>query len=236
MSTAELDNVTPTPPRWQRIIVITVVICFVVAGYVGGAFWAKLLDSHPLVLLALTPINRYLLLTTNSLDWYSYFGVGMLRHLAPDPLFYLIGAWYGRRAIAWVLDTYPVAKRIFGDDGRNLEDPTRRKIIYPLAFLAPNNWVSLLCGASKVPFRQFIVLNVAGTFTRLVLCRWIGALFKDQIRSIAEWVGRYSWPITGVSIALVLAGIALQFARGTGELVTLGRLDVEALEEPSSSE
>lgn len=210
---------------------ITIVIGFVVAGYIGGAFWAKLLDSHPLVLLALTPINRYLLLTTNSLDWYSYYGVGLLRHLAPDPLFYLLGAWYGRRAIAWVLDTYPVAKRLFGEDGRNLEDPTRRKIIYPLAFLAPNNWVSLLCGASKVPFRQFVVLNVAGTLTRLVLCRWIGSIFKDEIRDIAEWVGRYSWPITGVSILVVATGIALQFRRGSGELVALGKLDLEAIEE-----
>jgi len=236
VSTIDLDDVAPAPPRWQRFCVIGAVVCFVVAGYVGGATWAKLLDSHPLVLLALSPINRYLLLTTNSLDWYSYFGVGLLRHLAPDPLFYLLGVWYGRRAIAWVLDTYPIAKRIFGEDGRTLEDPTRRRIIYPLAFFAPNNWVSLLCGASKIPFRQFIVLNVAGTFTRLVLCRWIGSIFDSQIRDIAEWVGKYSWPITGVSIVLVLAGIALQFARGSGELVALGRLGEETFEEASADD
>jgi uncharacterized membrane protein YdjX (TVP38/TMEM64 family) len=138
---------------------------------------------------------------------------------------YLVGMWFGHRAIRWAGETYPMVKKLVGEDGRGLEDPARRKILYPLAFLAPNNWVSLLAGASKLPFRVFLALNIAGTAARLVICRWIGYLLDDQIRDLVDWVARYSNWITLASIALVLAGIALQMARGTGELAGLGRLD-----------
>jgi hypothetical protein len=216
---------TPKRPKWQVFGVLVPIVAVLIAGYIAGASWAKLLNTHPLALISLSPINRYLLLTTNSLSWWSYYAVGLGRHLLPDPFFYLVGSWYGARAIHWAGETYPIVRRITGEDGTGLSDPASRKIIYPLAFLAPNNWVSLLCGASHVPFPAFAALNIAGTLTRLFLCRWIGSIFSSQIRSIATWVGNYSTPITLASIAVVMIGIALQFRRGSGEIVGLVNLD-----------
>ncbi len=215
----------PRHARWKLVALFTPIGAVIVAGYIAAAFWGKLVDSHPLVLIALSPINRWLLLTTNELSAWSYYSVGMLRHLFPDPLMYLVGLWFGHRAIKWAAETYPVVKKLTGEDGRGLEDPARRKILYPLALLAPNNWVSLLAGASRLPFKVFITLNAVGTALRLLICRWLGYLLDDEITRLVDWVARYSNWVTLASIILVLAGMSLQMARGTGELAGLGRIE-----------
>lgn len=217
--------VAPARPRWQLIAVTVPIAAVLVAGYFAGAGWPKMFNTHPLLLIALSPINRFLLLTTNHLDWYSYYGVGLARHLFPDPFFYLIGSWYGVRAIRWIGESSPAITKLTGEDGTGLSDPAHRKLIYPLAFFVPNNWVSLLSGASDIPWRTFAALNISGTLLRLLLCRWIGSLFQSQIEAIATWVGRYSTQITVASVIVVLVGIGIQFRRGTGQLVGLTHLD-----------
>jgi hypothetical protein len=229
-STSAVGEGTVPHPHWQTVLVTIPIVAVVVAGYVANAFWAELIKpgtGHPLWLIALSPINRWLLLTTNQLDAWTYYVVGMARHLFPDPLLYLMGYWYGRSAVRWVCETYPVATKFAGEDGTAIYDPKYRRYLYPLAFVAPNNWVSLLCGATRIPFPTFLVINIAGTLTRLVAVRWVGARFHSQIQSIAEWVGRNSLKFTLGSIVLVVLGIAIQFRRGSGELVGLSHLEDE---------
>lgn len=212
-------------PRWKVVALFTPIAMVVVAGNVAAAFWPKILETSPVLLVVLSPINRWLLLTTNELGPWTYFGVGMARHLFPDPLMYLVGLWYGPRAIAWAIETYPIVRKITGEDGRGLEDPARRVILYPLAFFAPNNWVSLLAGASRLPFKVFIVLNATGTFARLFVCRALGWVLEEEIDGLVSWVAKYSNWITIASAIAVLLAISLQLRRGTGELSGLGRLD-----------
>ena len=212
-------------PRWLLPAMLVPVACVVVAGYTANAFAPTLVKHHPLVLICLSPINRYLLLTTNELAATTYFAFGFVRHLLPDPFYWLLGYWYGDRALRWLMETYPVLRTIAGEDGRALEQPETRKILYPLAFLAPNTWVSVLCGAARVPARTFFALNAAGTLARLALFRWMGSVFHSEIRTIVDFVSRYQWPATLVSIALVLLGIAVQLRRGRGELFGLTQLE-----------
>ena len=152
------DDAPPTRatrPRHHLILVLIPILAVVIAGYVAGASWANLQKSHPAVLIALSPINRYLLLTSIRLDAPTYFIVGFIRHILPDPFFWLLGYWWGDRALDWAIETYPIIKRVLGDDGKALEAERSRKILYPLALFAPNNWVSLVCGAARIPFRHF---------------------------------------------------------------------------------
>ena len=46
--------------------------------------------------------NRNLILVTNQLDAVSYYVVATLRLLLSDPLFFLIGYWYGDTALTWM--------------------------------------------------------------------------------------------------------------------------------------
>jgi hypothetical protein len=220
--------------KWHLPFLLVPVVGVVAAGYVANASWATLLDSHPALLIGLSPINRYLLLTTNSLSAPTYFLVGFLRHLAPDPFFWLLGYWYGDRALAWAVETYPMLRSVAGEDGRALEQPDTRKILYPLAFAAPNTWVSVLSGAARIPFGAFVVLNASGTLVRLALFRWIGSVFSDEIASIVDFVSRYQWPATALSVVAVLVGIGFQFRRRRGEVFGLTQLehDLEPEEEP----
>ena len=57
-----------TRSKWHLPFLLVPVACVVVAGYIANASWATLVNSHPAVLIALSPINRYLLLTTNELE------------------------------------------------------------------------------------------------------------------------------------------------------------------------
>lgn len=215
------------PPRWVIPVVSVPIAAVVIAGYISGAFWPSLLDDHPLWLLALAPGNRNLLLTTNVLDAWSYFGVGLARHLFPDPFFALLGWWYGDRAVRWAADVYPALGRLVPENGRVLGSPKVRRYMVPLALLAPNNWVSLLAGATRLPPRLFLMLNVTGTLLRLALCRWLGRAFDDQIGDIAGWIARYQGRLTLVTVVLVAVGLAVQMRSGKGELAGLSRLDEE---------
>lgn len=212
------------PPRWVLPTALVPMISVLVAGWVAGSVWPEWHRTHPLALIALSPINRFLLLTTNRLDLVSYLSVGLGRHLFPDPFFYLLGYWYGGRALKWVSEGNAFATRLVGPHGHGLEDPAHRKILYPLAFFMPNNWVSLFCGAARIPIPAFIALNVSGTLARLVLCRWLGNVFASEITSISNFIGRYQWPITGISIVIVLIGMAIQLRPG-GPIRRLATLD-----------
>jgi len=228
------SDAAPQRARWHLFALLVPVACVVTAGYTANIAWAALLKHHPAVLIALSPINRYLLLTTNELSAGTYFVIGFVRHLLPDPFYWLLGYWYGDRALRWLLDTYPMLRSVVGEGGQALQQPETRKILYPLAFFAPNTWVSVLCGAARMPIGAFFALNAAGTLARLALFRWIGSVFHAEIRSIVDFVSRYQWPATLVSVVAVMIGIAIQFRRQRGELFGLTQLEHD-LEEPEDA-
>lgn len=214
----------PSPPRWVLPVALVPIITVVVASYVAGSVWAVWIDDNPLGLVLLSPVNRILLLTTPQLDIVEYFVAAVGRHLFPDPFFYLLGHHYGARALRWATEGSPMARRLVGDDGRGLENPSHRKILYPLAFLIPNNYVSLLCGSARIPIWQFGVLNLTGTVARVLLCRVVGDAFTEQITAITDFIGTYQWAITGVSVVLVAIGLFTQLRPG-GQLRGLTELD-----------
>jgi len=193
----------------------------VIASNTAFFVWASIVDRHPLLLITLSSQNRYLALTTNSLDAFSYFTVAGLRLLAPDPLFYLLGYWYGVRAIAWMERRLPsmgaslrVMEKAFG------------KARYPIVFIAPNNPVCLLAGAAAMPPAVFAALNVTGTFARLVLIRLLGNFFDKPINAALGFVKDYRWYIVGGSMLLFLISTWSDRRSGSGsELDALRHLE-----------
>ncbi len=197
-----------------------------VAGWIANSLWANWQTEHPLALLALSPINRHLILTANQLGIGEYFGVGLARHLIPDPVFYIVGYWFGARALKWVSEGNAMAERLVGENGQGLEDPAHRRYLYPLAFIMPNNWVSVFCGAARIPFRIFLIINVCGTTARIALCKAIAVVFDDEVSTVSGWISRYQLPITIVSIVLVLIAMSYQL-RPQGTLRQMSHLDDE---------
>jgi membrane protein DedA with SNARE-associated domain len=222
------DAAAPPPtthPRWLLPLLGGLIILLVIATNVGNAVWASWIESNPLGLLALNSSNKYLLATSVNASFVPFLVIGTLRLLAPDPLFYAIGYLYGDRALHWARDVFPGSKPLI--EQVRQDDGVIRTALNVLVVVAPNNLVCLIAGVTRFPLRRFIVLNVVGTVGRVLLMRWIGMVFEDQIESVLDVVARYQkWLLYG-SIALVVIYVAWQIVGHKGLIGGVEELEDE---------
>lgn len=214
------------PSRLTFWLLVGPLVVLVIASYVGDALAPTLVDKHPLLLIALNARNRNLVLVTNELDALSYYLVGTVRLLLADPLFYLIGYFYGDAAVRWA----EKRSRTFGGLLRSVER-FFEKASYPLVLLAPNNPICLFAGASGMSPAVFLALNITGTLGRLILIRWVGDVFSAPLDALVDFIREYRLPLTAVTVTIT-AFLMWSESRGEGEseLEALIRLE-EELEE-----
>jgi len=198
----------------------------VIANYIGGAFFPTLVNDHPLTLILLNASNRHLALASANLDPLAFYLGGFARLIAPDLFFFLLGRWYGDAAIVWMERKAPT----YGELLRQLErwfDRAR----YLIVAVMPNNPVCLFAGAAGMSAASFWAANVAGTIGRLVLIRTFSAAFEDLLGPVRGFIGDYRWPLTAVSVLLVIVSI-LSDQRGgrdgIGDLVNIDEGMAEA--------
>ena len=187
------------PTRRQLLLVIAPIVALVIMGYVGDALTTTWADRHPLALTLLNARSRILVLTTNQLDAWSYYLAAGARLLVADPLFYLLGFWYGDGALRWV----ERRSKSFGDQVR-LYERAFSKAAYPLVVVAPNPWICMFAGASGMRVGVFFALNITGTVGRLYFIRRLGEAFEAPIGSVLDFFDQYRWPLLIASVALVL--------------------------------
>jgi len=205
-------------------VLLTAIGILVVASNVGNLFYATLVVRHPALLLALNSTNRVLVGVTNQLDAVSYYAIGFVRLIVADPLFYLLGLFYGDAAIRWI-------ERKMGDGAASIIwfEKAFNKARYPIVLIAPNNPVCLLAGATNMPVPVFLSLNAAGTVGRLYLARLFGKAFIAPISAVTGFLDRYRWPILAGSVALFALQSLLKRSKGLppGELGSLAELKEE---------
>jgi membrane protein DedA with SNARE-associated domain len=197
-------------------------VALVVGGYIGDALAPELVANHPAWLLALNPRNRNLILVTNQLDAVTYYTVGFIRLVLSDPLWFLLGYWYGDAAVAWM----EKRTRTWGQMLRRVQE-LFNKASYPLIFIAPNNFICLFAGAAGMPVRVFIALNITGTAARLWVFRQFGDAFQKPIDNVVEWIGDHRMFLLPLSIGLTVLSIALEARKGETEVTALTHLDEE---------
>jgi membrane protein DedA with SNARE-associated domain len=187
----------PRPSRTRLTLVAIPIIGLIVLSNVGDALAPDLVNSHPLRLLAMNARNRNLILVTNNLDAASYYIVGTLRLLLADPLFFLLGHWYGDTAITWM----ERRTKSFGTTLRQMEG-WFGKAAYPIVFIAPNQYICPFAGAAGMSVAGFFAANLAGTVVRLYLIRRLGEAFEAPIDDLLGWIRDYRTPLLVISIAL----------------------------------
>ena len=210
------------PSRRAVTLVSIPLIAIVIMSYVGDALAPTLVDQHPAWLIALNARTRNLALVTNELDPWTYYGIGFVRLVVSDPLFFLLGYWYGDAAVEWM----ERRTRTWGQMLRQIER-WFSKAAYPIVFLAPNNYICLFAGAAGMPLRAFIVLNVTGSLFRLWLVRVFGRAFEAPIDSIVGWIGDNRAILLVITVGLVIVSIAMEARSGETEVGSLARLDDE---------
>lgn len=211
--------------RAKLTMLVAPIIALVVANYLGNASAPVLVNERPELLIALSALNRNLVLVVNKISPFAYYSIGMVRLLLPDIFFFLLGWYYGDRGIIWM--EHRTAN--WGRYMRRLESVFAR-YGYVLVLIIPNNPVSLLAGAAKMKPRYFWALNVVGTIGRLVLLAWVGDIFSGPIDSILGFIRRYQPYLLAISIATVAFTLWRESRTGTTEVQQLLELE-EELEE-----
>ena len=187
--------------RARLALLVVPIASIAVASSIGEAISPTLLVDAPLLLVALVPRNRYLVLAAPQLAFWPFFIVGMVRLTLTDPLFYLFGRRHGDAAIHWT-------ERRVGAPGsvRRLEQGFRRAA-YPVVAIAPNNLVCVLAGASGMSIGGFLLANLGGTAARMVLIWWLGSVFSEPLLDVVEFVSRYRWVLTAATVIVVAVSV-----------------------------
>lgn len=208
------------PTDLQRNLVFGVIGATIVLGWIGDAFWGSLVDRHPLGLILLNAKPRYLILTVNDLDPWTYYVVGTVRLLCTKPLVWLVGAWYGHRAVGWAERRSPRGatvirwvERHFGRYG------------WIVISITSNNVVCLVAGSTGFSLAWFMVLAVIGTLVRLWIFAQVGDIFSETIDTVIEFVVDHRPAVVGISILLVLGGLWWQHRHGRSDLDELADLE-----------
>ncbi len=217
----------PLPSRGKLTLVAIPIIGLIVLSNVGDALAPELVNSHPLQLLAMNARNRNLILVTNQLDAASYYIVGTLRLLLADPLFFLLGHWYGDTAIQWMEQR----TKTFGSQLRNLEG-WFAKAAYPIVFIAPNQYICLFAGAAGMSVAGFFAANITGTIVRLYLIRRLGEAFEAPIDDVLGFIQDYRTPLLVLSVAIFAVVMVNELRRETTGLEELEEL-AETDEDPA---
>ena len=210
------------PSRRVLALVSVPLVVITIVSYVGDAIAPTLVDTHPAWLMALNSRTRNLALVTNEVDPVTYYGIGITRLLISDPLFFLLGYWYGDAAVAWM----ERRTKTWGSMLRQVEQ-WFGKAAYPIIFVAPNSYVCLFAGAAGMPLKAFFAVNIAGTIARLWLVRRFGEAFEAPIDDVVGWIGDHRVPLLVLSVGLVVLSIVMEARKGETEVGSLAHLEDE---------
>lgn len=162
------------------------IIVLTVAGKIGDAAAPALVGSHPLGLLALNANDLHCGLTSTTVSFLPWLVVALMRRLAEDPLFFLIGWYYRAAALEWVKAWSPDAA-----EGFTKAEAYFRRASYAAVVVEPGAVVCSLAGAARMSPAVFFSLNIAGTLARLLLIRVLGGLFPEQLELALSVVHSY---------------------------------------------
>ena len=203
---SEALNATPTPQlteaqrrRLRQLAAFPVALALLV--YVGNILTSTLITTAPLVLLALNATDPLLLLVAHEAPVAGFMIVGTVRLFAPDLLLYQIGLEFGP-------DTRSFLDAELGPGNRMTRamDWTERwfpRIGWLLLFMLPGYPMCLLSGIARMNRLWFVVVNLAGTITRLAVIWWVSSVFEGPVGATVRFINRYSLPFTAAMFALI---------------------------------
>lgn len=226
------DASVPTPPagdgppsRGARNVVVTLAIGFFLLALAGDTFILPVSDKYPELFIAMNARNRNLVLVRSELTWWVFFGIATVRLLVSDPLFFLLGRWYGDAGVRWI----ERRSATYGSLARSAEK-WFGKASYPLIVVAPNNYICLFAGAGGMRVPVFAVLNLVGTVGRLTLLWFAADWVSDPLDLIRGFISDNRWLVFGISLGLLALSLWSDRRAGGGEVGGLLHLDEEIAE------
>jgi membrane protein DedA with SNARE-associated domain len=198
----------PGVPRlWARVLAIACLVLPQASVLLVQGAAPLLLREAPLVLLALHPFAPWSLLVSSRTDLLPFLAVMVLVRTLPCCGDYLVGRWYGTRALDW-LSRKPRTRRLT-TAGRRLSVRAGGALLV----LYPGAAASVLAGANGMPVRRFAPLMVTGIVLSAVLARLLATAAAGPLTAAADWVDDHVLLLGGVLAAGVLLGQLGPWAR-----------------------
>jgi membrane protein DedA with SNARE-associated domain len=221
---ADVTEVSPgRPSRRRLVLLIAPIVVITVMGTMATAFTPALAARHPLLLIALDARNRFLVLA-REVDLVPFVVVALLRRTISDPLFYLLGRYYGDGAVRW-LET-----KAGGGDVVRWTESAFQRASYPMVFLFPGAVVCALAGATGMRPAAFLATNIAGTLTAILAVRRFSAAIASPVDAVLDFFNRNLVVTTAVSVVLVALSVVLNRVQGKLEVGSVAELE-QQLEE-----
>jgi hypothetical protein len=166
----------------------------------GVAFSPYLVTHHPLLLIALSPVGRHLVLAAPNVDPVAFIAVTVLRRLLFFVACFHLGRSLGPWAIPWIearaarfARVVRVAERLFA----------RAPRLVVLAIAGPS--VSALAGVAGMKLGVFAPLAATSLVFRALFYLGFAAWIDEYVALALAWIDRYWVPATLVMVT----GVAL---------------------------
>jgi membrane protein DedA with SNARE-associated domain len=173
----------------MRKAVLTFTTLLFVIGTVGSNIGPALVDEKPRLILMLSSRNRNLFGSVPYIDLASYLTIGFIRVLVAGIALYLVGRWYGTKALGWVEGNMGELPAIY----KWTEKAVDRAGPAILVLMPGSNIVCLLLGHRRMPPKKFVPLLMIGIAFKLAILWQGGRIFEEQIKSFLEWIEKYQW-------------------------------------------
>lgn len=173
----------------MRKAVLTLTTMLFVIGTVGSNIGPALVDEKPRLILMLSSRNRNLFGSVPYIDLASYISIGFVRILIAGIALYLVGRWYGTKALGWVEGNMGELPAIYKWTERAVD----RAGPAILVLMPGSNIVCLLLGHRRMPPKKFVPFLMIGIAFKLAILWQGGRIFEEQIKSFLEWIEKYQW-------------------------------------------
>ena len=187
-------------PTWLGPVLVAIVAGLWILGFATSSLAPKLLKDHPLGLMALNPRYRYMVVGAPRIGAGPFYIVGILRLLASDPVYFLLGWVYGEKALKFFEDAL----------GKQTMDSTRRFFlkagtVMALFFAGPI--ICVFAGAARMKPRLFFTLDVIGTCIIVFALRQFSDAMSGFINGLLRFNDRNAkWlMVLTISTTLIVA-------------------------------
>ena len=216
----------PRLPRKKLLLLVGPIVVLAIVGTVTTALTPALAARHPLLLILLEARNRNLILA-REVDFVPFLLIATFRRTLTDPLYYLLGRFYGDAAVRWL-----EVKAGLGSYARMMER-IFVKASYPAVFLFPGAIVCALAGVTGMRFGVFFALNLCGTVSAVVALKVFGDAVASPVEALVDFFDRNLVTTTAISIVLVILSVWAGRVEGR---MKMSMEDIEDLEREAEAD
>lgn len=176
---------------------------------VARALGPLLLRDAPLLLLALQPDNVQLLLVSGKVGALPFVAVATARRFGGELVYYLLGRWYGARALHLLTRWMGGGDRLLA---RLARLPWWARDLAVL--LLPHPPLLALAGMAGMPPRRYALTKLAGTLASVLVARLAAGAAAGPLGAAAAWVEAHAGRLTLAFVAATIAALLLTWSRG----------------------